>query len=195
MNAFISEFKEYRNLTPIKILVHGPPFSGKTSMAKKLAAHYELHYLDPEQVAKETYAFMEQRANSTDEEDEDLEALKEKFNELKETLKTNNGKFMDDQIVQFMRDKLMSMPCRNQGYVIDCFPNTLEDCATLFQPGEDEESGDDKIPPFNKIVFPQHIIALELSDEVIKERVMALPEAETAGTKNAEEGITYSTSN
>jgi hypothetical protein len=37
------------------------------------------------------------------------------------------------------------------------------------------------------LTFPQFIISLELADEIIKERVMLLPEAEVTGTRNAEE--------
>lgn len=36
------EYYESRGLAPIKILIHGPPFSGKTTLARSLAKHYNL---------------------------------------------------------------------------------------------------------------------------------------------------------
>jgi adenylate kinase len=64
--------------------------------------------------------------------------LKEKYQELKETLTTNNGHFMEDQINQFIRDKLRSMPCRNLGYVLDGYPTTTEEANNLYQRKKDE---------------------------------------------------------
>lgn len=82
------------------------------------------------------------------------------------------------------------MPCRNQGYVLDGFPTTIEEASALFMPtGEEEELADGTQPTVDPLTFPEFIFRLELSDEVIKERVMALSESETAGTRNAEEGI------
>ena len=50
----VQEYRDARGLSALKIVVHGPPASGKTFYAKKLAEFYELHYLEPEQVMQET---------------------------------------------------------------------------------------------------------------------------------------------
>lgn len=40
---------------------------------------------------------------------------------------------LDDQLlVKVVKDKLMSNPCRNQGFVLDSFPKTYEQAKELF---------------------------------------------------------------
>ena len=50
IQTVVQEYRDARGLSSLKIFVHGPPASGKTFFAKKLAEIYELHYLEPEQV-------------------------------------------------------------------------------------------------------------------------------------------------
>ncbi|OQV17652.1 Adenylate kinase 7 [Hypsibius exemplaris] len=50
----IREYKTLQNLTPIKVAIIGPPFSGKTTMAMKLADYYKLHYVSAENIVKDT---------------------------------------------------------------------------------------------------------------------------------------------
>jgi adenylate kinase len=54
----IQEYKDARGLTPIKVALLGPPASGKTYLAKKIAEHYEIHYIDVDTVVKDAVARM-----------------------------------------------------------------------------------------------------------------------------------------
>ncbi|KAI5705783.1 hypothetical protein M8J75_001730 [Diaphorina citri] len=47
MRNTLKAFLKSHNLKPIKILIHGPPMSGKTELTRKLADHYGLQYLSP----------------------------------------------------------------------------------------------------------------------------------------------------
>lgn len=49
-NRLADEFRRERNLLPIKIIVDGPPCSGKTTLCRALAEQYEVHYIDPKSV-------------------------------------------------------------------------------------------------------------------------------------------------
>ena len=53
----------------------------------------------------------------------------ESINESKEQ---NNGRIEDQVVIQFFREKLQSMPCQNQGFILDGFPKTLEQAKALF---------------------------------------------------------------
>ncbi len=53
MPAIINEYKNARGLQPLKIAIHGPPYSGKTTLAKKIAEHYQIHYVNAENELKE----------------------------------------------------------------------------------------------------------------------------------------------
>lgn len=54
IQAFVDEYQTARHLTPIKIMIHGPPFSGKSTLALRLATFYNLHYCNVEHLMRET---------------------------------------------------------------------------------------------------------------------------------------------
>ena len=74
------------------------------------------------------------RADSEDQEEDegraqDAQELLDAINEGKEN---NNGRVEDQYVIRFFRDKLLSMPCQNQGFIIDGFPKTMEQAKELF---------------------------------------------------------------
>lgn len=51
---------------------------------------------------------------------------------LKESKEANNGRLEDQYVIRFYREKLHSMPCQNQGFVLDGYPKTYEQAKDLF---------------------------------------------------------------
>ena len=51
---------------------------------------------------------------------------------INEGKENNNGRIEDQYVLRFFRDKLLSMPCQNQGFIIDGFPKTMEQAKELF---------------------------------------------------------------
>ena len=64
-----------------------------------------------------------------EEEEEDVNERTVEYRELLETLtenqEANGGRLEDQYIVKLMRDKLLSKPCQNQGFIIDGFPRSI----------------------------------------------------------------------
>ncbi|KAJ3206371.1 Adenylate kinase 7 [Entophlyctis luteolus] len=190
--SLIQEYKDARGLSPLKIVVHGPPASGKTFYARKVAAYYDIHYVELEAVVKEAVERLERRAAGEllqDEEDSN-DADRELLEELREATRNNNGKYPSDFMINFLKEKLHSMPCRNQGYVLDGFPNTIEEATNLFKPNEDDAK-DDRSPSIDETAGPEFVLTLQASDQFIKDRMMNLPESATADTKNSEEALLH----
>ncbi|KAJ3152034.1 Adenylate kinase 7 [Geranomyces variabilis] len=192
LQSFIEEYKYARGLTSLNIIVHGPPASGKSALAARLAEHYEIHHLDVDKVVEEAIARLERRAEgnlAADEADDDVDADRDLLEELKEAARANNGRYPEEHVIGFVREKLRSMPCRNQGYVFDGFPTIIEEARELFKSGDDE--GEEKPSTrMDETIAPHHVISLDISDDVIKERMMRLPESQIVGTKNSEEALT-----
>lgn len=68
-----------------------------------------------------------------DEEEEDLSGEYEELLEtIRETKEQHNGRLDDALVVRFFREKLLSKPCQNQGFIIDGFPKTMEQAKDLF---------------------------------------------------------------
>jgi len=73
------------------------------------------------------------------------------------TKHTHSGRYSDQYILEFYKQKLKSMPCQNQGFVLDGFPKTYEQAKQLFAPEEEEEDegqDSDQSAPYNKLFMP-----------------------------------------
>ncbi|KAJ1561437.1 Adenylate kinase 7, partial [Cladochytrium tenue] len=171
----IQEYKDARGLSPIKIVVHGPPAGGKTTLSKALAMHYDLHYLDVDVIVRDNISHLEKLvAASADGRDDDaqgeeVDSAREMLDEIREATSQGNTPAPGypwqncpaEIAIGFVRDKLR------------------------FGLDSDDEGKDG----VDELIMPEYILALECPDDVIKERVMALPESVVAGTKNSEEGV------
>lgn len=67
-----------------------------------------------------------------EEEDGKAQHAQEFLDLLKEDLEENDGRYSEQYIIEFYKKKLSSMPCQNQGYILDGFPKTYEQAKVLF---------------------------------------------------------------
>ncbi|XP_062947666.1 adenylate kinase 7 isoform X2 [Cynocephalus volans] len=172
INNILKEYKQSRGLLPIKICILGPPAVGKSSIAEELAKYYKLHHIKLKDVIAEAIAKLEsivapkERAEGEEEAgeeevEENVEDAQELLEGIRESMEQNAGRLEDQYIIRFMKEKLKSMPCRNQGYILDGYPKTYDQAKDL---------------------FTQFVCALDASDEFLKERVINLPESIVSGT-------------
>ncbi|NWU62194.1 KAD7 kinase, partial [Pterocles burchelli] len=180
---------------PLKVCIHGPPGVGKSTIAEELCKHYKLHHIKINDVISETITNLEQvvapeeidsvgEEGQDDEEEEgkNVEAAQELLAGIKESMEQNAGRLDDQYVVKLVKDKLKSMPCRNQGYVLDGFPETYKQATDLFNCNEDEEEIKGKIPKCDELITPEFVISLTASDEFLINRIINLPERIVAGT-------------
>ncbi|NXN24747.1 KAD7 kinase, partial [Nycticryphes semicollaris] len=197
IERIVKEYKQSRGLLPLKVCVHGPPGVGKSTITEELCKHYKLHHIKIKDVISETIANLEKIVASKDsvgeegeegeegdeEEGKTAEAAQELLAEIKENMEQNSGRLDDQYVIKFVKDKLKSMPCSNQGYVLDGFPETYDQAKDLFYCNEEEEEEiKSKIPKFNKLIAPEFVISLTASDKFLINRIINLPESVVAGT-------------
>ncbi|XP_072895392.1 adenylate kinase 7 isoform X1 [Hemitrygon akajei] len=194
------EFKQSRGLVPLKIAIFGPPAVGKTSVAEKLAKHYKLHHIKIKDVIAEVIADLELRSSQPEaeaaEESEEENAAgaadedpQELLDQVRENMEQSGGRLDDTYVNRFMKKKLLSMPCQNQGFILDGFPKTYLQTKIIFaaEEEEEEEGGMNKLPQYDKAITPEYVFALEASDEFLKQRVLNLPESDVVGTHYIQE--------
>ncbi|KAJ3102300.1 Adenylate kinase 7 [Phlyctochytrium planicorne] len=190
INQLVQEYKDARGLHPLKVIVHGPPASGKTHISRQMATHYEIHYINVEIVIKEAVSRLELRiaeAAASEDSEEDVDGLKDFLEEVREACRANNGKYADHHVISFVKERLKSMPSRNQGYVLDGFPTKIEEASNLFKAANEDEGKEERgLQSTDDVIIPDFIISLEASDDFIKERIMNIPEA-SLELKNTEE--------
>ncbi|KAM9093571.1 adenylate kinase 7 isoform 1-T1 [Megaptera novaeangliae] len=196
INSILKEYKQSRRLLPIKICILGPPAVGKSSIAEVLSKYYKLHHIKLKEVISEAIAKLEaiitpkdvgeggEEESEEEEEEENVEDAQELLDGIKESAEQDAGRLEDEYIIRFIKEKLKSMPCKNQGYILDGFPKTYDQAKDLFNQEEEEEEEEarGKMFPFDKLIIPEFVCSLDASDEFLKERVMNLPESIVAGT-------------
>ncbi|KAK3748734.1 hypothetical protein QZH41_015670, partial [Actinostola sp. cb2023] len=133
----IKEYKEARGLLPLRACIVGPPASGKTLVIKQLCQHYKLHHIKIQNVIDDAIEKLQQSAARADQEGDDEDDIKaqedqELLEALIESKDQNNGRYEDQYIIRFYREKLHSMPCQNQGFILDGYPKTYEQAKELF---------------------------------------------------------------
>nr|XP_034344408.1 adenylate kinase 7 isoform X3 [Arvicanthis niloticus] len=208
INSILKEYKQSRGLLPIKICILGPPGVGKSSISEELAKHYKLHHIKMKDVISEAIAKLEaivapkestegEEEGEEEEEEENMEDAQELLDGIKESMEQNAGRLEDQYIIRFVKEKLKSMPCRNQGYVLDGFPKTYDQAKDLFNQEDEEEEEEirGKMFPYDKLITPEFVCGLDASDEFLKERVMNLPESVVAGTHYSQDRFLRALSN
>ncbi|KAG7226212.1 hypothetical protein INR49_002906 [Caranx melampygus] len=176
----VEEYRQSRGLLPIRLCVLGPPAVGKSTVSKQISEHYKLHHVTLKETLSETITQLEDAAKGvySDAENADTaeEAL-EMLHKLKDSMEQNAGLVDDQLLVKVMKDKLMSNPCRNQGFVLDGFPKTYEQATELFNVEEDEsEDETSQTSSRSKKIMPEFVLSLDVTDAFLKERVMNLSE-------------------
>lgn len=81
IETIVEEYKKSRHLRPIRILLHGPPASGKTLIAQKLAEHYNLHYVSVKTLIDETIENLQSKIDYYKEQLREKEKRKEEAEE------------------------------------------------------------------------------------------------------------------
>ena len=195
IETVVQEYKQSRGLQPIRVCVLGPPSSGKTLVVRQLCQRYKLHHILIQDVIDEAITKLEEsaaRADADGDEEDDVRAEEDRelLEALAENKEQNNGRYDDNYIIRFYKNKLHAMPSQNQGFILDGFPKTYEMARELFQADELEEEEDGEPPlKYNKFIMPEIVVSLDATDDFLKARVMNLPESVVAGTHNTEEGL------
>ncbi|XP_037652086.1 adenylate kinase 7 isoform X1 [Sebastes umbrosus] len=176
----VEEYQQTRGLLPIRLCVLGPPAVGKSTMSKQICEYYHLHHITLKETISETISQLEEtvkNANPDAENDDSTAEAKELLNSLNNSMEQNGGLLDDQLLVRVVKDKLMSNPCRNQGFILDGFPKTYEQAKELFCAEEHEsEDGTSQISLFSKTNMPEFVLCLDASDAFLKDRMMNLPE-------------------
>ncbi|XP_072940492.1 uncharacterized protein Dpy-30L2 [Epargyreus clarus] len=211
--VLMKEFKKERGLKPFKVLVYGPPIVGKTTLSKLICEAYGLVYISPTTVAQDLLEDLEWRVNHWDagettalgmpapeeddnagDDEDDLgeeEGVRETARQTLAILRSGRP-LTDDDIVGYLRQRLLNREALNRGWVLDGYPTNLAQCATLFDRGEEQDSEaeeenledqfDEDVDLYTNVLkkmLPDIVVSLEATDDFICEKAMRQPEGDT----------------
>ncbi|XP_028996891.1 adenylate kinase 7-like isoform X2 [Betta splendens] len=176
MEKLVEEYKVTRQLLPVRICLVGPPAAGKSTVAKKLCSHYQIHHVTITQLIEETVTRL--RATASGGDPAAAAAAQTRLENMTKSLELNAGRLADHLVFDILQERLNSKPCRNHGFVLEGYPKTYEQAKLIFL-DEETEDQDSKVktPEYNKNITPEHVIVLEASDDFLTKRVQGLPES------------------
>ena len=186
MPSVVEEYRTSRGLQPLRLLVHGNDDLGKTELASALAEEYKLPYVLASAALAEA-------------------AAKEDELGAEITAAQASGAVGDELIAKALAAALSTTTCKNQGYVLQGFPETLAQAATLFggktedaegeEPAAEAEGEEGAGAPKGVAVAPEFVITLEAEEAVIKEKFLAQAEPATTEEKLGEALAAYAENN
>uniref|UniRef100_A0A667Z6Q8 Adenylate kinase 7a n=1 Tax=Myripristis murdjan TaxID=586833 RepID=A0A667Z6Q8_9TELE len=178
MDRIVEEYKNTRQLLPIRICVTGPPAVGKTTVAQKLCQHYKVHHIKINEVIAEKLEILS-GADTEDVPGEEVDAAKNQLQTIREGMEKNAGRLADHLLCDILQEKLNSKPCSNQGFVLDGFPKMYEQAKLIFFDEDTERTSlKSKTPHYPFILcFAERVFALDASDEFLMKRAQGLPQS------------------
>ncbi|XP_028253226.1 adenylate kinase 7-like [Parambassis ranga] len=181
MEMIVQEYKEARQLLPVRILLVGPPAVGKTTVAEKLCQYYRTHHIKLQETIEEKITQLKEILNGPEHDsEEEAAAAQKQLESIKKSMEANEGRLDDHLLFHIVNDKLNSKACQNQGFVLDDFPDTYQQAKMIFSDKEPDNQDMDlmsKTPAYNKNIAPEHIFALHASDDFLTNRVKELPQS------------------
>ncbi|CAI5697324.1 unnamed protein product [Oreochromis niloticus] len=161
-----------KDLSPVRLCVLGAPAVGKTTVSKKICEYYRLHHITVKSTISDTIARLEHAVRNPDpDEGNSTQDVQEQLSMMKERLEQNRG--LDEELLlNVMRDKLMTNPCNNQGYVLEDFPQTREQAKELFGGKEEDATSQNSLTN----IIPEFVLCLEATEAFLLDRVLNLPE-------------------
>ncbi|KAF4653227.1 hypothetical protein FOL47_010641 [Perkinsus chesapeaki] len=158
ISKIVDEFCSWRNLRPLKMVLIGPPASGKSFYAAKVADCYRLVHIA---VGPVIQAALDKAAT-----------LKKLIEPEEETTEPVDVETLGD------RDR----------YILDGFPRTAEEARELFMAKEETDEGEDEEDSKKLIVDdairPGWAFLLQSDLDICRSRLETLTEAEVSGTHN-----------
>ncbi|XP_074548848.1 adenylate kinase 7 [Halichoeres trimaculatus] len=176
MDQVVEEFRQSRGLLPLRLCVLGPPAVGKSSVCKQICEHYKLHHITLKETISETITQLEFAVKNLDPEAEHEDSSEELLSSLKDSMEQNGGQLEDHLSVKLLKQKLTSNPCRNQGFILDGFPDTYEQAKELFSDEDHESEAETSLNSPHSGITPEFVLVLDASDSFLQDRVMNLPE-------------------
>ena len=125
-------------------------------------------------------------------------------NELKAAMAADSA-VSEALMIRALGAALTETKCRNQGYVLEGFPETLAQASSLFpaaapedeEEAPPEEEGEEGGAASKKVdpVAPEFVICLEAADDVVKQKMLAQPESSVTEEEVSEKLVAYATNN
>jgi len=185
INKIGNEFNLYRDLKPYKINILGPPYSGKSTIGKKLNEKYKMSHLTIDKICEwaknEKSPLGDEVRKKNEEMEENIDKAMEEYEHRKNKKKTDPPfdpvqfkKFSNDFLGKIIKTKLSEGECLLKGYILENFPKNYEDCINIYSntPYDKEKKDEEIVYEINKDLLPDSVIIINnYTDESLKNKL------------------------
>ncbi|EGR29401.1 hypothetical protein IMG5_156430, partial [Ichthyophthirius multifiliis] len=204
METLNKEFNQYRGLKSNKIVIFGPPCSGKTFIGKKLAQQYNIPYIQIQELIEQiqnqdnldlgvkvkNYLIQKREeltriALTQFEADKKKKRIKKGDPEPVFDPQTIDVRLNEELLFEVYKYRLSQVDCINKGYVLDAFPKTNIQAQNIFQ--NKQQQHEELLYPLCQL--PDSFIILEANDEFLKEKAKSLSQEVIKNTHWNDEGM------
>ena len=173
------EFNLYRDLKPIKIIISGPPYGGKSTIAKRISERFKINHFTIDKICewakKEKNKLGEEIRKIDVEIEENINKAMEEYEHRKNKKKNDPPfdpspykKYPDDLLAKIIKSKLNTGECIGKGYILENYPKSYNDCLNLFNKDNTEENKFE----LDKNIIPDNILIINnYTDESLKEKL------------------------
>jgi len=172
------QFKQAKGVRPLRLIIGGPPLSGKTRLAEELSSYYSVPLIDMELALREGLDLSVEQGGS--------EEWAELVTEGEEGCKVYPAlKDVPDAVLRgIMQRKLSSKDCVCRGWILDNFPTTRKLAEAIFAvPPPEVPEGEEAppkeegwVPDLEEAFLPSKVVWLECDDEYLLGRLQAIEE-------------------
>ena len=173
INILRDEFNLYRDLKSSKIIILGPPYCGKSTIAKIISEKYKLSHLTIDKICdwakNENTPLGEEVRQKSEEMEENISKAMEEYEHRKNKKKTDPPfdptqfrKFPNGFLGKIMKAKLSNGECVGKGYILENYPKNYEDCINAFSntPYDKEKKEEEIKYEINKDLLPDSVIVI-----------------------------------
>ena len=185
MSKLLDEFNLYRDLKPAKILILGPPYGGKSTVAKIISEKYNISHLTIDKICewikKEKSPLGDEVRQKIEEMEENMTKAMDEYEHRKNKKKTDPPfdpveykKFSNDLLGKIIKNKLNEGECLGKGYILENFPKNYEDCINIFSdtPYDKEKKEEEIVYEINKNLLPDSVIIINnYKEESLKNKL------------------------
>ena len=192
INKLRDEFNIYRDLKPIKIIVSGPPYSGKSTISKIISDRYKINHLTIDKICdwakSDKTNFGDIVRQKSNEMEENVIKAMDEYEHRKNKRKTDPPfdpsqfkKFSNDFLGYIIKNKLGEGDCFGKGYILENYPKNYEDCINCFsnkpyeekkEEEKEEEKKEEVVYKIRKDLLPDSVIFINnYSEESLKNKL------------------------
>jgi hypothetical protein len=167
-------------------MVLGPPYGGKSTVAKIISEKYNISHLTIDKICEwiknEKRPLGDEVRQKAEEIEENMTKAMDEYEHRKNKKKTDPPfdpnqyrRYSNDLLGKIIKNKLNEGECLGKGYILENYPKNYEDCINIFSDtpyDKEKKEGEEIVYEINKDLLPNSVIIINnYKEESLKNKL------------------------